>query len=181
MSVGFTPRPFEDCIRIMRAANPEGELFSGVAEHHASELAVAYGELGQWSETPPVPLISAQRITDDEAIRLTQDPKALVAYANFGGAIGTWNANGDGRWNASPGAWIVVDVELIQEQAEADPDYFGDAPGAYVDVVFALWRIQGGWAAGVWSPADCEALAIIMGLEHWPRDGWQATRVWYGE
>ena len=28
---------------------------------------------------------------------------------------------------------------------------------------------------------DSEALGIIMGLEHWPRDGWQATRVWYGE
>ena len=179
MSTGFTVRPFEDSVKIMRAANPEGTLYSGVAEHHASELACSYEQLGIWSEAPPVSLISAQRITDEHATQLTRDPKALVEYSNFGGAIGTWNANGEGRWTASPGQWIVVDVELVQEQAEQGG--FEDAPGSYVDVVFALWRIQGGWASAVWSPADSEALAIIMGLDRWPREGWSATKVWYGE
>jgi len=179
MSTGFTVRPFEDSVRIMRAAHPSGPLFSGVAEHHASELACAYSELGVWSEDPPVSLISAQRITDAHAIELTSDPAALVNYANFGGAIGTWNANGEGRWTSSPGEWIVVDVELAQEQAQESG--FDKAPGSYVDVVFALWRIQGGWVCGVWSPNDSEALAIIMGLERWPREGWVATKVWYGE
>ncbi|HFE45890.1 MAG TPA: hypothetical protein ENJ18_10445 [Nannocystis exedens] len=179
MSTGFTVRPFQDSVQIMRAANPQGHLYSGVAEHHASELACSFDELGVWPKNPPVALISAQRITDEQAIEMTRDPRALVAYCNFGGAVGTWNANGEGRWAASPGEWIVVDVELAQEQAEGSG--FVDTPGAYVDVVFALWRIQGGWACAVWSPIDCEALAIIMGLDHWPRRGWTATKVWYGE
>ena len=179
MSTGFTVRPFEDSVQIMRAAHPDGILYSGVADHHASELACSYGELGVWSEEPPMSLISAQRISEEEAVRLTADPKALVDYANFGGAVGTWNANGEGRWSASEGQWIVVDVELVQEQAEDSG--LDDGPGSYVDVIFALWRIQGGWACGVWSPRDSEALAIIMGLDRWPREGWLATKVWYGE
>lgn len=179
--MGFTVRPFVDAARIMAQANPESELHIGVAEHYASEEAIALAPLGEWSDDPPVPTISRQRMTDDEGRTLTSDPKALVDYANFGGAIGTWNAHGEGRWVASPGEWILVDVELVQEQAEEDPDYFEEAPGSWVNVLFALWRVAEGWVCAVWRPADAAVLATIMGLDALPADGWVATRVWYGE
>lgn len=179
--MAFTPRTFEEATRIMQAGNPDVPVKTGVAEHYASEAAVSFDELGAWSDDPPVPLISLQRITDAEAIRLTRDPKALVDYANFGGAVGTWNANGEGRWASSPGEWIVVDVELVQEQAEQDPDYYEDAPGSWVYIIFALWKVAEGWACAIWSPQETDHLAMIMGLEAWPAEGWQATRVWYGE
>lgn len=179
--MAFTIRSFTEAAQIMQAANPEVALRSDPAEHYASERAYSFAPLGEWSDDPPVSLISLQRIGDDEARRLTGDPKALVEYGNFGGAIGTWNANGEGRWVGSPGAWILVDVELVQEQAAEDPDYFEDSPGSYVNLVFALWRVQEGWCCAVWRPAEDELLAMIMGLDAWPSEGWQATRVWYGE
>lgn len=177
----FTVRPFVDATKIMAQANPETELHLGVAEHYASEEAVALAPLGEWSDDPPVPTISRQRLDDREADGYTRDPRALVEYANFGGAIGTWNANGEGRWVSSPGEWILVAVELVQEQAEGDSDDFEDSPGSWVSVLFALWRIAEGWACAVWRPADAEVLATIMGLDALPSEGWVATRVWYGE
>jgi hypothetical protein len=94
---------------------------------------------------------------------------------------------GSGQWLSSPGAWIIVDVELVQEQAEGQDDYFDDEDGDgggggnYVDVVFALWKVEEGWAAAVWQPGDHDLLARLMGLPVWPSEGWQSCEVWYGE
>ena len=79
--------------------------------------------------------------------------------------------------------WIVVDVELVQEQAEeSDCGGCEGASGDYVSVVFAMWRVQEGFAAAVWNPGDHGTLALIMGFDPWAvSEGWQPCSVWYGE
>lgn len=177
----FRPRPFADALAALRASNPDAELNTGAGEHYDAEVAFSFGPIGEWSDDPPIPTLYKMKNPHGYSAKVFSDPKSLVSYSNFGGAVATWNANGSGHWLASPGEWIIVDVELVQEQAEQDPDYFEDAPGSWVYVIFALWKCEDGYAAAVWSPNDTDTLAKVMGLDAWPSEGWQPTTVWYGE
>lgn len=179
--MSFALRPFDAALAALRATKPGAALHSGQGEHYDAEVAYSFESVGEWSHDPPVPTLYRMKNPLGYSDEILADPKVFVDYANFGGAVGTWNANGSGRWCASPGEWILVDVELVQEQAEQDPDYFEGDPGAYVYVVFALWRTSDGWAAAVWPPSDVDALAAIIGLDGWPAEGWQPATVWYGE
>jgi len=180
--MAFKLRTFDQVLGALRASDPRGELKTGQGEHHDAQAAYSFVAVNEWSGDPPTPTLYRMGNPPGHSAKIFTDPRVFVDYANFGGAVATWNANGEGRWCADPdGNWIIVDVELVQEQAEQDPDYFDGDPGAYVYIVFALWRLADGYAAAVWTPDDTDTLARLIGLPTWPTEGWQQTTVWYGE
>lgn len=170
-------RSFARCVEALARSSPDRKLIKQPSPHYASEEAYAFEDLSAWSDNPPV--TSLYLHDDDPGEDLLKDPKELVDYCNFGGAVGTWNANGTAQWVASdgPNPWIIADVSLVQEQAEED-DY--DAPGGYVDVIFAMWRVEEGYAVAVWDSGEKVLLTEVMGLDAWPK-GFQEAKVWYGE
>ncbi len=171
----FDIRSIQVAVDKLRASQPDSTLNTTTeCEHYDSVAAWSFDPVGEWASDPPFSVLYQQK---DPGADVFTDPKSLVSYANFGGAVATWNANGSGRWAHADDQWILVEVELIQEQA--DDDYGAD--GDYVSVVFALWRVREGYAAAVWSPDDTDLLAQMIGLDEWPRDGWQDCDVWYGE
>lgn len=177
--MGFAIRPFEQCVEVFRGSR-KGELSAQQGEHYDTQQAYAFENLEDWSDDPPVTSLYLQKDPFGYSERVLEDPKTLVEYSNFGGAVATWNANGSGQWCGSPGEWLMVAVELVQEQAE-DDDFGYDAPGNYVDVIFAIWKVEEGYACAVWRPDERDLLASVMGLDSWPAEGWQAVDVWYGE
>lgn len=179
----FQVRPFQAALDVFRASPPpsakkkkEKKLHEGTEGNYDTLRAYSYSPLGEWPKDPPVTTLYQQKDPFGYSEKVLTDPKSLVSYCNFP-AVGTWNANGSGRWLSDPAGWILVDVELTQEQA--DEDYEG--PGGYLLVIFALWRVEEGYAAGVWRDGDGALLAQVMGLDAWPDTGWQPCKVWYGE
>ncbi|HLT35919.1 MAG TPA: hypothetical protein VK034_06530 [Enhygromyxa sp.] len=179
----FTVRSIQVAVARLRASRPDETLnIPTEFEHYDTIAAWSFDPVGDWASDPPFAVLYQQRDPLGHSEKVLSDPKALVDYANFGGAIATWNANGHGRWAHSPGEWIVVEVELVQEQA--DDDDLGDFDGGggdYVDVIFAVWKVSEGWAAAVWPPGERDLLAELIGLDGWPEQGWEGCEVWYGE
>jgi len=173
----FQVRSIQVAVDRLRASQPDATLNTPTEfEHHATIAAWSFDRVGEWSDDPPFAVLYQQR---DPGETVLTDPKQLVEYANFGGAVATWNCKGEGRWAHSPGEWIIVDVELIQEQAEDDG--FDENPGDVVDVIFALWKVSEGWAAAVWPASAPDLLAELIGFNGWPDSGWTGCEVWYGE
>jgi hypothetical protein len=185
--MSFSVRPFSACVEALRQAEPDEELNSATEnlEHYDSAEAHSYDTIGEWADDPPLSVLYRQKNPMGSSRELLQKPKSFVDYCNFGGAVATWNANGEGRWKHGED-WIVVDVELVQEQAEADCGACGDGGGGgdYVSVIFALWKVEEGWAAAVWRPGERDVLTKVMGFDPWndkDTGDWQACSVWYGE
>jgi hypothetical protein len=183
-SGGFAPRSIAEIVEILRATRPDETLNAPDTHEHYDTIGTwSFDPVGQWASSPPFSVLYQQNNPLNYSKAVLDDPKTLVSYSNFGGAIATWNANGRGTWQHSPGAWILADIELVQEQA-GDDDFFdeeGGGGGNYVSLIFALWKIAEGWAAAVWEPGDRDTLARLIGLPEWPSEGWQACEVWYGE
>jgi hypothetical protein len=184
--MSFTIRSIQVAVDRLRASQPDATLNAPTTfEHHDSMGAWSFDPIGEWSTEPPFSVLYQQRDPLGYSAEVLVDPKNFVDYCNFGGAVATWNSNGTGRWAHSPGEWIIVDVELVQEQAaDHDDGDFDDefgSSGDYVDVIFALWKVSEGWAAAVWRPDDRDLLAQLIGFESWPEGGWQDCEVWYGE
>ncbi|MFV8751983.1 hypothetical protein ACNOYE_15665 [Nannocystaceae bacterium ST9] len=177
-------RSIQVAVDKLRASRPDETLNAPTEfEHYDSIGAWSFDPVGTWAPSPPFSVLYQQRNPLGYSSKVLTDPKELVEYANFGGSIATWNSKGSGRWIHSPDEWILVDVELVQEQA-GDYDDFDDEGGSggdYVSVIFALWKVEEGWAAAVWEPADQALLADLIGLAAWPSEGWQDCEVWYGE
>jgi hypothetical protein len=179
--MSFKLRPFSEVLALFKASNPKKKPKSFEGIHYAAQSAWSFGNLKQWPKSPPVTTL----LQVDDPHRYDRDvltkASALVSYANFGNAIGTWNAGGDARWVCGSG-WILAEVELVQEQAGDDwGDDEGGGGGDYVDMLLAVWQLSDGWAAAVLE-TDKRGLAVsLMNLADWPSEGWQTERVWYGE
>src|SRR5690606_6455678 len=120
-SMPFTVRSIQVAVARLRASRPDETLnIPTEFEHYDTIAAWSFDPVGDWASDPPFAVLYQQRDPLGHSEKVLSDPKALVDYANFGGAIATWNANGHGRWAHSPGEWIVVEVELVQEQADDD-------------------------------------------------------------
>lgn len=177
-NVSFTIRSIDDAVAALRASNPDASLKTGVASHGDNEAAWSFGAIKGWPKSPPVSTLYKQKRPLKWSANVLKDPKKLVDYANFE-AVGTHNAKGKGRWLAADDQWIIVEVELRQEQF--DPDADEDFGGGQVSVVFALWRVTEGFAAAIWRRWDTITLAKVMGFDAWPTVGWADVDVWYGE
>ncbi len=183
-STGFTVRSIQVAIDKLRASRPDQTLNTPSEHEHYDSIGTwSFDPVGTWASSPPYSVLYQQRNPFGYSKTVLSDPKSLVSYANFGGSIATWNAKGSGRWSHSPGEWILVDVELVQEQAEGQDDWGDDesSGGNYVSVIFALWKVEEGWAAAVWESHHQALLAELIGLPAWPTQGWQDCEVWYGE
>ncbi len=183
----FQVRSIQVAVDLLRELDPDEPLNTPEQfEHYDTIGAWSYDPVGEWASSPPFSVLYQQRDPLGHSEEVLTNPNKLLDYANFGGAIATWNANGTGKWAHSPGEWIIVDVELVQEQADDDDDdYFDDEEGGgggnYVSVIFALWKVSEGWAAAVWRPVERDTLVELIGLDEWPTEGWEDCRVWYGE
>lgn len=172
-------RSFEDMVQALRDLDRgEVEKYDDVMNYMA-EVGYSYQDLSKWPDSPPVPSIYKLKRDPDEG-PLT-DPKSLVDASNYQ-AVGTWNANGDGRWVAGDG-WILLSVTLVQEQAEDQGcgGCGGGGAGDYVPVAYGLRKVTDGYASMIWPKNDQEAITKVFGLEHFPVDGWESVEVWHGE
>lgn len=169
-------RSFDDVLAIFRATSPKKKLKTSTNLHYAAEIAYSFRDLSRWPSAPPVTTLARVRDPHEHDEKVLQSARALVSYANFGNAIGTWNSNGTAAWVGGEG-WILADVELTQEQA--DDGYEGS--GDYVSLLLAVWRLSDGWAAAVLQSGERELAAKLLGLDGWPSEGWQTESVWYGE
>lgn len=169
-------RSFDDVLAIFRASSPKKKLKTFPELHYAAEMAYSFGDLAKWPRSPPVTTLARVRDPHQHDEKVLTSASALVGYANFGNAIGTWNANGTAAWVGGEG-WILASVDLTQEQADDGYEGVGD----YVSLLLAVWRVRDGWAAAVLRSGEQELAAKLLGLEGWPADGWQTESVWYGE
>jgi hypothetical protein len=180
----FEIRNLDVIIRKFRASRPNDTLneldtAAGRQQHVDCIAAWSFDPIGT-SDSSVVYQVEHPLQWSREVLK---DPKVFVDYCRFHGSVGTWNANGEGQWLAEPGKWILVDVELVQEQADGSDDYDdeGGGGGNYVSVTFALWKVKEGWLAAVWEPSKHAVLAKLIGFKTWPKKGWQPCKVWYGE
>ncbi len=170
-------RSFSDVLAIFQASNPKKKLKSHAGLHYAAEIAWSFKSLKSWPTDPPVSALVKVRDPRDHDEDVLKGARALVSYANFGNAIGTWNSGGTGSYVCGED-WILAQVELTQEQA--DDDYEGGA-GDYVSLILAVWRLSDGWAAAILRDDERALAASLLGLEAWPQEGWETEKVWFGE
>ena len=171
----FTARPFSAAVADLKKALPK--LREQKPQHYDAATAFAVGDLAKWPQHPPIQSLYQMKSPLSYSDQVLTDAKTLVEYANFGSAIGTWNAKGTAAWTCAPGDWIIAEVSLVQEQADEDSE---DGPGDRVDVLLAVWRIEEGAAAAVLHREDRELLRTLIGLSAWPKLD-QRSEVWYGE
>ena len=134
-------RPFAEVLEVFRASEPKKKLKSFPGLHYAAEQAHSFGNLARWPSSGPVPTLVKVRDPRQHDEAVFSSAAALVGYANFGAAIGTWNARGAAEFVGGEG-WILASVELRQEQA--DDGYEG--PGDEVSLLLAVWTLSDGWA-----------------------------------
>jgi hypothetical protein len=182
----FAIRSIKAIVAELKASRPGEKIkTSKKPGHYDSVGAWSFDKINDWPSRPPLSVLYQMNNPLRHSKQVLDDPNKLLDYANFS-AIGTWNAKGSCNWQSSKGAWIIVDAELVQEQA-SDDDFFDDEDGdggyggSHVDVIVALWKVEEGWAAAVWRPEDRDLLAKLMGLPGWPSKGWKTGQVWYGE
>lgn len=168
-------RPFQAALDAFRAREPRAH--EQTPPHYDAAVAWAGKNLASWPKNPPLPSLYLMKNPDGYSGAVTTDARTLVEYANFGSAVGTWNAKGTARWACAPDEWIVADVSLVQEQADEDGE---DAPGNYVDLLLAMWRVEEGWAAAILKSGDAAWMQELIGLAEWPSLG-RHSEVWYGE
>lgn len=171
-------KPFAEVLDIFKASNSKKKPKSFDGIHYAALSAWSFGNLNAWPSNPPVPTLLQIADPKDHGPDVLKKASALLQYANFGNAIGTWNAGGEARF-ASGKDWILANVSLVQEQASDDDDDEG-CPGDSVDMLLAVWRLSDGWAAAVLDSNAEDFLMRLMGLDAWPTK-WKTERVWYGE
>ena len=173
----FAIRSIDECVSAFDALKPDDELRNQGARDGAED-SWAFRDLEQWPESPPV--ASVYRIKDPSSYskKVWEDPRSLMGFAGFQ-AIGTWNANGSGKWAHGDG-WAVLDVHLVQEQAE-DDDMLFDSPGGSVSLIFAIWRVEEGFACAVWNSHLHEAFTKVLGFNPWNEASWEHCTVWHGE
>ena len=143
--------------------------------HYAATESWAWEDLSAWPKSPPID--SIHLLPKDDGSGWLDDPESFMSNANFGNAVGTWNARDrEGNWAGEPGQWMIIQAELAREEDEED-----GRDG--VAVTFAGWKVEEGLAVAVLDYGKAkEWLPRIMGLDAWPAQGaWKEASVWYGE
>ena len=143
--------------------------------HFEATESWAWEDLSAWPKRPPID--SIHLFPKADAAEWLDAPRSLMGSANFGNAVGTWNARDrEADWACEPGQWMIIRAELLREEQEAD-----GADG--VAVAFAGWKVEEGLAVAVMDYSKAkEWLPPIMGLDAWPApDAWKEESVWYGE
>lgn len=171
--MSYVIRPFAEAVAVLRKAQPK--LREQKPQHYDAATAYSSFDLAKWPRRPPLASLYLMKNPALYSDAVMTDAKTLVEYANFGSAIGTWNANGTASWTCAPAEWIIASVSLTQEQAED-----GDAPGDHVNLLLALFRTEEGVAAAVLPSGERELLRQLIGLEAFPTLA-QHSKVWYGE
>ncbi|MDC0716162.1 hypothetical protein [Nannocystis bainbridge] len=177
--MSFVVRPFAACLAAFEALEPlktrakkHRPVTRQDAAHYASSGAWSRHDLSKFPKSGPQE--SLHQFADLEFSGITEldDGPRFVQWANFGNAVGTWNAvDDDGSWQCVPGAWIVALCELGR-----DDDDFGNT----LDVAFACWRVEDGYAVMI-TPYGGAATRIpaVSGIP-WP-EAFKESRLWYGE
>jgi hypothetical protein len=177
LGMSISTRSFQQCVDDLQASRPEKKLLEQEPPNYDSIKAYAFGNLAEWPRNPPITSLHLQGDPLNHCSGVLSDPASLLDYLNCGNAVGIWNARGRATWQHENDQWIIADVDLGGGQGEDDGF---DDEGA-VSVVFALWKVEEGYAAAIWRPDERAVLARVMGLETWPESGWQNAEVWYGE
>ena len=167
----FQKRSIEDCLSVYRSSSSK-KLKEQESGHYLGGKAWSFSDLNKWPDQGPV---NSLYLFDKKDVDITSNYLNLVEFCNFQ-AVGIWNANGEGRAKTVLGKYQLVDVELIQEQADADYDN----PADYVNIIYAMWVVNEGIAVAIWNSFDSNTLAQIIGIEY-PKSGWESATVWHGE
>lgn len=170
-------RAFAEVLADFSASNPKKKPKSFDRTHYAAQAAWSFKNLSAWPSNPPVTSLYHMPDPTGHSEEVLRSAKALVDYAHFGTAIGTWNARGSGAWTGDGATWILASVSLTQEQADDGYEGAGDA----VDLLLAVWQLTDGWAAAVLRDTERDLALRLLGLDAWPDAGWQREDVWYGE
>ncbi len=167
----FQKRSIEECLDIYRSTGSK-KLKEQENGHYIEGKAWSFSNLDEWPEQGPV---NSLYLFNKGDIEITEDHNRLVEFCNFQ-AVGVWNANGEGRAITVLEEYQLVDVELVQEQA--DDDYYN--PADYVNIIYAIWVVNEGVAVAIWNSNDSKTLAKIIGIKY-PTSGWSSVTVWHGE
>ncbi len=177
----FSIRPFAECLAAFEALEPRkktkkpGPVTKQDATHYDSTGAWSRHDLSTFPSRGPLESLHRFEGLRDTGIGPLDDGPKLVQWANFGNAVGTWNAyDEEGRWQCDPGAWVVALCELGRN---------GD-DGYTIDVAFACWRVEDGYAVMItpWKPPYSDVMTRIVAVSGiaWPETFTEA-RLWYGE
>jgi hypothetical protein len=171
LSDGFVVRPLAAAVAALEA------LGAGAVAPQAldlAEIASAFSrdDLSSAPEHAPQAALYSLRVTPD-ATTLADPAAFLRSRLVPHDALGTWNANAQGKWTCGAD-WIVMDLELVSEQDDEGLD-------TRVSAILALFAVEGGWASAVWPGHRHEELATLLGFDPWARSAWHECSLWFGE
>ena len=131
------------------------------------------GGSDSWPKRPPIESLHLLSRIEDGAL---EDGAQFVSRANFGNAVGTWNApDPSGAYAAKPGEWIIVQADLGRHEDDDDDD-------DTVAVTFACWKVSDGYAVAITPMAQASVRVPIISGIPWPADDdWKQQALWYGE
>lgn len=174
----FTLRPFAACLAAFEVLQPVKSkakkprpLTKQDATHYASSAAWSRHDLSKFPGSGPLESLHRFEDLGHSGIEGLDDGPQFVRWAHFGNAVGTWNAvDEEGSWQCDPGAWIVALCELGRDDGDGDT----------LDVAFACWRVEDGYAAMVTPYSEAKTrIAAVSGIP-WP-ETFKEARLWYGE
>lgn len=178
-SMAFTIRPFAACLAAFEALEPPRSkakkprpVQKQEATHYASTGAWSRQDLSKFPKSGPPESLHQLADLEHSGIEALEDGPAFVAWANFGNAVGTWNAvDNEGSWQCAPGEWIIALAELGRDD---------DDDGDTLDVAFACWRVEDGYAVMITGYGGAKArIPAVSGIP-WP-EAFNEARLWYGE
>lgn len=177
-ATALTLRPLATCLAAFEALPPHKSkakkprpVTRQDATHYASTGAWSRHDLSKFPSAGPLESLhrfEPARLSDIERL---DDGPAFIRWANFGNAVGAWNAvDEEGRWQCEPGSWILALCELGRDDGDGDT----------TDVAFACWRVEEGYAAMITPYSDAEARITAVSGIAWP-ETFHEARLWYGE
>lgn len=177
--MAFMLRPFAACLATFEALEPTKKskakkprsVQKQEGTHYASSGAWSRADLSKFPRSGPPESLHHFADLEHSGIDGLDDGPTFVRWANFGNAVGTWNAvDEEGAWQCAPGEWLIALAELGRD----DNDY-----GDTLDVAFACWRVEDGYAVMITPYRDRARIAEVSGIP-WP-DALREARLWYGE
>lgn len=177
--MSFPIRPFAASLAAFEALEPPKSkakkprpVTKQDATHYASQGAWSRKDLSKFPRSGPQESLHQLADLEQSGIEGLDDGPTFVQWAHFGNAVGTWNAvDNEGSWQCSPGEWIIALCELGRDDQD---------DGDTLDVAFACWRVEDGYAVMITAWDDAKArIPLVSGIP-WP-DEFKESRLWYGE
>ena len=143
--------------------------------HYQSTEAWAWDSLAKFPKLGPVESLHLLPEVSPSVGTLA-DGEALVQWANFGNAVGTWKARDrEGQWACTPGAWLIAMADLSNSNDEDDDEWGSPA----VEVAFGCWKVAEGYAVAIMHNRQAATrLPPLLGVA-WPTT-WETGELWYG-